>query len=360
MAPQDPADDPELLGKRKVDHLTLCRDEDVESRATRTLLDQVRLLHDSLPELDLDAIDLRTTLAGLPLRAPLMISGMTGGAAMARDVNRTLAQVAEEFGFAFGVGSQRAMLRDPALTDTYRVRDVAPSVALLGNIGAVQAAQCSLAELQDLVAAIGANALCIHLNPAQEVVQGHGDRDFRGCLDRIELAVAELGVPVVVKETGCGMSPSTLRRLRRAGVQTVDVSGAGGTTWVGVETLRAEAHLRTVGETLWDWGVPTAPSIVYARREGMEVIASGGIRDGLDAARALALGASVASSALPWLRAAMNGGLDAARKLASTNVAVLRATMLLTGSPDVAALRRAPRVLGAELRGWLDGVEESP
>lgn len=355
MAPQDHADDPSLLGQRKIDHLVLCRDEAVEYRAQSTLLEEVRLLHSSLPELDAAEIQLATTVAGLQLAAPILISGMTGGASLASEVNRTLAQVAEQFGFGFGVGSQRAMLRDPALLATYAVRDVAPRVVLLGNIGAVQAAACSSQEIAELVSAIDANALCIHLNPAQEIVQAHGDRNFRGCLDGIARAVRDLSVPVIVKETGCGLSPAVLARLAEIGVKTVDVSGAGGTTWVGVETLRAEGRLRTLGETLWDWGTPTAASIVYARRAGMEVIASGGIRNGLDSARAIALGATAASSALPWLRAAMSsGGAEAARELAHQTIETLRAVMLLTGSDGVAALQRAPRVLGRPLRDWLD------
>lgn len=347
-------DDPQLLEQRKADHLTLCADEDVEARGATTLLEQVHLVHCSLPELAVDEIDMSVELVGKRLRVPLMISGMTGGTGVARDVNRILAQVAQRHGMGFGVGSQRAMMRDPQLATSYEVRDVAPEVVLFGNIGVVQAAQSSTAEIGDLVGAIGADALCVHLNPAQEIIQDHGDRDFRGCVDAIARLVDELPVPVVAKETGCGMSANVVERLMKAGVTTVDVSGAGGTTWIGVEALRARGGRADVGKVLWDWGIPTAATVALASRAGATVIASGGIRDGLDCARALALGAQVASAALPYLRAAMSGGEEAADAVAEAMVKTLRAVMLLTGTRDVAGLREAPRVIGPALRRWLE------
>ncbi len=346
-------DDPALLGKRKTDHIELCRDADVEYRRRGTLLDEVTLLHDALPEFAVDEVDLASRLAGRRLRAPLLVTGMTGGATEAAAINRGLARVAQELGIAFGVGSQRAMLRDPALAATYQVRDVAPDVVLLGNIGAVQAAAMSTAEARELVEAIGADALCVHLNPAQEMIQEHGDRDLRGCLDAIGRLAAELPVPVIAKETGCGMSPRVLDRLAAVGVRTVDVSGAGGTTWVGVEALRATTT-RTLGETLWDWGIPTAACVAWAARRDLHVIASGGIRDGLDVARAIALGADVVGSALPWLRAFTSGGEEAALAMGRELIHTVRTVAVLTGSRDLRELQRAPRVLGAELTRYLD------
>jgi isopentenyl-diphosphate Delta-isomerase len=347
-------DNPVLLGQRKVDHLNLCNDADVESRGRTTLLEQVHLMHDSLPELSFAQLNTEVALCGRTLRAPLMVSGMTGGADVAREINRTIARVAERYGLAFGVGSQRAMLRDLTLTASYEVRDVAPDVVLFGNIGAVQAASSSTAEIRELVKRIGADALCVHLNPGQEMIQEHGDRDFRGCIDAIDRLANELDVPVIAKETGCGMSRRTLARLRQAGITTVDVSGTGGTTWVGVEALRARGAQAQLGELLWNWGVPTAPSVAWAAQSGMITIASGGIRNGLDAARAIVLGATVASSALPWLRATMTRGAEGAQEVAEEQLLALRTVMLLTGSADVAALQRAPRVYGDELQRWLN------
>ena len=347
-------DNPVLLGQRKVDHLNLCNDAQVEARGRSTLLEQVHLMHDSLPELAFADLNTQVELCGRTLAAPLMVSGMTGGADAAREINRTIARVAERYGLAFGVGSQRAMLRDPALTASYEVRDVAPNLVLFGNIGAVQATTSTTSEISELVKRIGADALCVHLNPGQEMIQAHGDRDFQGCADAIERLANELHVPVIAKETGCGMSRRTLARLRKAGITTVDVSGAGGTTWVGVEALRARGVQAQLGELLWDWGVPTAPSIAWAAESGMVTIASGGIRNGLDAARAIALGARVASSALPWLRATMARGEEGAQQVAEEQLLALRTIMVLTGSADVAALQRAPRLYGSELQQWLN------
>ena len=221
------------ISERKQSHLKLCTSEDVEHRSG-TLLDDVHLLHDSLPELSVDEVDLSCELFGRRLEAPILISGMTGGTPEAAQVNFALATVAQKCGLGMGVGSQRPMLLSPDAAESYRVRAVAPDILLLANLGAVQARDAGPARVAELVEAIGANALCIHLNAAQELVQAEGDRDFRGCLLAIQELVESLAVPVVVKETGCGLSPGTLERLLAVGVRWVDVSGAGGTTWTGV------------------------------------------------------------------------------------------------------------------------------
>jgi isopentenyl-diphosphate delta-isomerase len=282
-----------------------------------------------------------------------MISGMTGGPDSAGAINRELARVAQEYGLAFGLGSQRPMLDDEDAVKTYAVRDVAPTVFLCGNIGFVQAAAMSSNQLEDLVGQVDANALCIHLNPAQELIQDSGDRDFRGCIDGIARAVESLDVPVLGKETGSGMSRRVLRRLFDAGVRTVDVSGAGGTTWVGVEALRGAPETKQVGAALWEWGIPTAASVMFAKEAGHGVIASGGIRTGLDCAKAIALGANVASCALPFLQAAHTGGADAAAAVASTMLRTLRTAMLLTGSSTIAELESAPKLIGPNLNRWI-------
>ena len=348
------------IGERKLSHLELCATHDVESHAS-TLLDQVHLLHEALPELSLDEVDPSVELFGRRLQAPILISGMTGGTARAREVNRALATAAQKLGLGMGVGSQRAMLVDPASADSYRVRDTAPDILLLANLGAVQAREAGLRRVARLVDEIGANALCIHLNAAQELVQDEGDRDFRGCLRAIERLVRELRVGLIVKETGCGLAPATLARLAEIGVTTVDVSGSGGTTWTGVEALRGSPRQRALGRELREWGIPTAASIVYARRAGLRVIASGGIRGALDVARALALGADAASLALPFLRAHEQGGERGVLELAERIGEGLRAVMLLTGARRPEALRRVPRRVGATLRSWVDdGPGASP
>ncbi len=351
MSPHDPHNDKQGIRQRKVDHIDLCTREDVEQRLTTTLLEEVTLLHRSLPELAVEEIDLGADLWGRRLKAPLCVSGMTGGAEAAQRINLELAKVAQRFGLAFGVGSQRAMLIDPALRDTYAVREVAPDILLLGNIGLVQAAQTPVDKVRELVRAIEADALCVHLNPAQEMIQAGGDRDFRGGVETFKRLVGELGIPIIAKETGCGIAPQTARQLAEAGVSWVDVSGAGGTTWVGVEALRAKPGRREVGEDYWEWGVPTAASVLFARREGLQVIASGGLRNSYECARALALGASLCSMALPFLRAVQESP-EAAEAFATRLIDGLQVAMTLTGSRTLADLQRAPRLHGPNLRRW--------
>jgi isopentenyl-diphosphate Delta-isomerase len=341
------------ISERKSSHLSLCATEDVEHHAG-TLLDEVRLLHEALPDLSLDEVALDTELFGKRLRAPLVISGMTGGTDEAGRLNRALAATAQKLGVAMGVGSQRAMLLDPRQTESYRVREVAPDILLFANLGAVQARESGPAAVAELVRAVGADALCVHLNVAQELVQDDGDRDFRGCLAAIAELAKRLPVPVIAKETGCGIAPGALARLRDAGIEWVDVSGAGGTSWTAVESLRGSARQQALGRELREWGIPTAAAVVYAARAGLRVIASGGIRGAVDAAAALALGADAVSLALPFLKAFAEGGQTGVLTAGERLIEGLRVVALLTGARDARALRRVPRVLGANLARWIE------
>jgi isopentenyl-diphosphate delta-isomerase len=356
------------IGQRKADHLALCAEGDVGFRRASTLLECVQLVHDALPDMKVSEVDLSTTVLGKTLRAPLVIAAMTGGTDQAGRINRELASIAEERGYGFGLGSQRAMHVRPGVGGTYRVREVAPKTLILGNVGVVQARAMTTGEVRVLVDEVGADAVCIHLNPAMELVQPGGDRDFAGGLDTIHRIARDLGAPVVVKETGCGLSPSVGRRLREIGVLHVDVSGAGGTSWVGVETKRAQSEgdvpAEALGQAFWDWGVPTGASVALLAPMGFEtIVATGGIASGLDAARAIALGATAAGIARPVLKALLSGGpsdtdLSKGRAAAMSQLdaieAELRAAMLLTGSRNVAALRRAPRVTLPPLTSWIE------
>lgn len=336
---------------RKADHLDLCATDDVSFRDKSTLFDEVELVHDALPELSLDDVDLSVSLAGHRLRAPLVIAAMTGGLERAERVNRDLASVAEEHGLAFGFGSMRPLLEN-GVTAGYLVRDDAPTAVLFGNLGVVQARAASTAQIADLIGRTGVNALCVHLNPAMEVVQPGGDRDFRGGLDTVARLVAELPVPVIVKETGCGLSRSVAERVQKVGVRTVDVSGAGGTSWVGVETLRAKAT-KSLGERFWEWGIPTAASVAMLRGTGVEVIATGGVRHGLDVAKALALGATAGGLARPFLQAHGDGGRAAASAMARALIDEIRLACLLTGSARATDLGDRPAVIGPRLERWI-------
>lgn len=349
--------DEPAIARRKADHLEVAASGRADF-AKSTLLEHVHLVHQALPELALDAIDLTTELVGKTLRAPLVITGMTGGTAEAAAVNRDLARAAQEAGVAFGVGSQRAMDEHPELASSYEVRDVAPAVVLLGNVGAVQALAMGPARVIELAKRIGADALAVHLNPGQELIQHQGDRDFRGVRDAIARLVEAAPFPVLVKETGCGLSIEAARALAGAGVTTVDVAGAGGTSWVAVEAVRAAegSDASSLGAELRDWGLPTAVSVVACVRARLAVIASGGMRSGYDIARALALGARAGGMAAPMLRAQRAGGLDGVRGEIARFIAAIRAVCLLTGCARSADLAHAPRHLGAPLRSFLDDL----
>ncbi len=346
------------ISSRKDDHIALCETDEVAFQGKTNLLDDVDLVHDALPELAVDDIDLSTVFAGRSLRAPLIIAAMTGGTDAADSINRDLARVAQAHGIGFGFGSQRPLLQH-GIQAGYQVRDEAPDALVLGNIGVVQARATPTGRLQELIASCGADAICVHLNPAMEVVQPEGDRDFSGGLDTIARLVAELNVPVVVKETGCGLSRSVGERLAAVGVRWVDTSGAGGTSWVGVETLRAPESssggvgTRELGQAFWDWGIPTAASVVQLGGLGLGICATGGVSSGLHAARAIALGATCAGMARPFLQARSRGGLEALDAAVGQVIEELRLAVLLSGARTPAELQQKPVLLGPRLRRWV-------
>ncbi len=345
------------IASRKADHIALCVDGDVGFEHKTNLFEDIELEHDALPELDMDEIDLSTTFALVRLRAPLIIAAMTGGTADADRINRELAAAAQHFGLGFGFGSQRPLLMR-GIRDGYFIRDVAPDALVLGNIGVVQARETPTARLRELIDQTGCDALCVHLNPAMEVIQPGGDRDFRGGLDTIRRLVGELGKPIIVKETGCGLSRRVGERLLGAGVTHVDTSGAGGTSWVAVEAARAKDGQRALGERFLDWGITTAASVAQLRGLGLTVCATGGISNGLEIAKALALGATCAGVARPLLQAQARGELHAAIQALLDE---LRVACLLTGAGSVRDLADVPRRVGARLAGWANvGLDAAP
>ncbi|MBJ6762001.1 type 2 isopentenyl-diphosphate Delta-isomerase [Myxococcaceae bacterium JPH2] len=346
----------DTTARRKDSHLDLCATGEVEPRENRTLLEDVRLVHCAMPELAVDEVDLSASFLGKRLRYPLLVTGMTGGTERAGAVNRDLALLAERNGLAFGVGSQRAMAEDTARAASYQVRDVAPTVALVGNIGLYQAVGLGVDGVRRLADAIGADGMALHLNAGQELTQPEGDRDFRGGYPVVEGLVRAFGNRLLVKETGCGIGPEVARRLAELGVRNIDVSGLGGTSWVRVEQLRARGVQAQVGAEFSGWGIPTAAAIATVRRAvGPDVclVGSGGLRTGLDVAKAIALGADLGGLALPLFRAQQAGGLEGAEEALQVILAGLRQALVLTGSRSCAELRQRPRVIFGELKDWM-------
>lgn len=343
---------PTEIINRKLSHFELCANHEVEFRTKTTLLEAVELVHQPLTETVLEDIDLSVEVLGKRLQYPLVITGMTGGAEEVDVFNREIAALADRLGIGFGVGSQRVMLRYPEIAGTFQVRDVAPNVLLFGNIGIAQAREMASADVVRLGEAIGADAMCVHLNTAMEVIQEHGDHEFRGSLATIRRLVAESPLPIIAKETGCGFARESGAKLATAGVRWVDVSGAGGTSWVGVETIRNRA-LRHLGEAFWDWGIPTAASVCELRGLNLNLIASGGIRNGMQAAKALALGAKVVGVALPVLRAYTSGGVEAVEAFFQSFFDELRVAVMLCGAASVADLTPDHVVICGELLDWV-------
>ncbi|WP_110669149.1 type 2 isopentenyl-diphosphate Delta-isomerase [Salinicola halophilus] len=336
------------LLQRKNDHLDIVLDPRRAVSAVSSGFERFRFAHCALPELDLDTIDLSTTLFGRELAAPLLISSMTGGAERALTINRHLAEAAQRLGLAMGVGSQRIALESAANVGLDRtLREIAPDVPLLANLGAAQIhGERGLDYARRAVAMIDADALIVHLNPLQEALQHGGDRDWRGTLEAIAAVVVALPVPVVIKEVGAGLSVDVARRLADVGVGMLDVAGAGGTSWAAVEGERSpDPHRRAVAMAFADWGIPTAAAVRDVREAlpEMPLIASGGIKDGIDVAKALALGADLVGQAAATLTGATTSS-DAVVEHFQVVIDQLRVACFCTGSADLAALRHAPLI----------------
>jgi isopentenyl-diphosphate Delta-isomerase len=328
---------------RKADHLRICLDETVQCQGITSGFERYRFEHCCLPELDYAEISIATCFLRKTLSAPLLISSMTGGTPLAKTINTRLARVAQHYKIAMGVGSQRIALEKPEVADTFSVRSLAPDILLFANLGAVQLNYgCTVEDAQRLVDTLEADALILHLNPLQECVQSHGDRNFRGLFAKMETLCQRLTVPVIAKEVGNGISAAMATRLSNVGIAAIDVAGAGGTSWAKVEGERAEDELqRRLGITFADWGMPTADCISTIRAQDATVplIASGGVRNGLDVAKAIALGADLVGMAFPFLKAAHSSEEELV-SLMDVLIAELKTTLFCTGSENLEALCR--------------------
>ena len=363
--------DAEEIQRRKGEHLQLAAEGDVETRATPGWED-IHLLHDALPTIDAASIDLTTKLLGHTLRLPLVISGMTGGHGRAIAVNEMLARVAERAGIAIGVGSQRAALRDPTLVPTYSVvRENAPSAFVIANVGVSQLvkqgkeAPLAAKDIHTIVRMVGANALALHLNYLEESVQPEGQTRATGTEAAIRALTRASPVPIIAKETGAGISRPVAMRLRRLGVKAIDVGGVGGTSFAAIEGLRAgergDALRMSLGERFRDWGLPTAVAVLGASASRLPIIATGGVRSGLDAAKALALGATAVGVGRPLLQAALKGEQACLDWLAAFELE-LRSAVFLSGIKRASDLSRVDVVITGRSKAWMDqlGYRRTP
>jgi isopentenyl-diphosphate delta-isomerase len=337
-----------MLEQRKSDHIRINLEEDVNFRQVTTGLEHYRFLHQALPEIDLAEVDPSITLFGKRLKAPLLISSMTGGTDAARQINTTLAQAAEAKGIAMGVGSQRAAVEEAGLIDSFQVRRYAPTTMLLANLGAVQLNYgYDVEHCYQAVEMIEADALILHFNAMQEAVQPEGDTRFAGLLDKVAQVCRKLPVPVIAKEVGWGFAEDTARRLVEAGVAAIDVAGSGGTSWSQVEMYRAQSEVqRRIAATFIDWGIPTTEAILAVKRAApqLPVIASGGLRNGLDIAKCIALGAIMGGMAGPFLKAATQS-LEAVLDQITITETELKISMFGIGANSIEALQHTDRLL---------------
>ena len=347
------------IEERKADHLEINLKENVQAKQVTTGFEDLRFVHKALPEINRKEIDLSTDVFGHKFLAPLIVESMTGGTPKATRINAVIARVVEKLGLGMGVGSQRAALENPKVEATFNItRKEAPNAFILANIGAPQLAQgYGIKEAEKVVKMLDADALLIHLNPLQEAVQPEGETDYAGVIEAIRKIANGITVPVIVKEIGCGIAWTEAKKLEASGVEAIDIAGAGGTSWAAVEFYRAKSRLDTsnqrLGETFWDWGIPTAVSLIETtQRVALPIIASGGLRTGLDVAKAISVGASLVGTAYPILHSAVKG-TKAVEETLQIILEELRTAMFLVGADSIQKLRKAPLIVTGKTAEWL-------
>jgi isopentenyl-diphosphate Delta-isomerase len=349
----------DVIGERKADHIEVSLKENVQALKATTGFEDVNLMHKALPELEREKIDLSTTVFGYKFSAPFFVGAMTGGTQKATKINAAIAEAVEELHLGMGVGSQRIAIDNPKVEHSFSVvREKAPTACIIANIGGPQlVSKYGVKEAKRAVDMIKANALAVHLNSLQEAVQPEGDTNYANLFQNICKLAQELPVPIIVKETGAGIAAEEAAMLEASGVAGIDVAGAGGTSWAAVEYYRAKARnddvSQRLGETFWDWGIPTAVSLVETVKSArLPVIASGGIRTGIDVTKSLALGASLASATFPFLEPATKGSEDV-KKALQYLIGEVRNTMFLVGASSVQKLQNIPVIVTGKTAQWL-------
>lgn len=345
----------DLIMSRKKDGIDIPLSNNVQSRFNSNYLEYVKFIHNALPEINFDEIQTGTEFLDYKFGAPIIIDSMTGGTPEALKINARLGALAETFGFGMGLGSQRAGLKSDTLAETYSVaRKNAPSSFLIANIGGAQLAEgLDIKMIEKIISMIDANALVIHLNPLQELIQPEGEPRYRGVLEKISKITESINIPIIVKEVGAGISRDVALILEKAKVHCINIAGSGGTSWAGIEKIRAHKVKNDIkehlGELFWDWGIPTALSLIEVRNSvEIPLIASGGIRNGLEIAKCISLGANMCAMAYPFLKAASESK-ETLFKFSELIINELKGTMFLTGSSNILDLSKSRLILTGEL-----------
>jgi isopentenyl-diphosphate Delta-isomerase len=359
----DSEDFVEQIKRRKREGIEIPLTENVQGKKNSTYLEYVKLFHNALPEIDYDEIDLSTQFLNKSFSAPLIIDSMTGGTDEAFLINKRLGQIAEKYGLGMGLGSQRAGLKSEKLIESYSIaRNVAPNAFLIANIGGAQLSDgLSTVDVIKIIKMIDADALAIHLNPLQELIQPEGEPRFKGILQRISNLVQDIEIPIIVKEVGSGISADVALRLEKSGVRSINVAGSGGTSWAGIEKIRADQHNEYIksqlGELFWDWGIPTALSILLVSRSvKIPIIASGGLRNGLEIAKCMILGSNLCAMAFPFLKRAAQSE-EELEKFTRLILSEIRSTMFLLGTKDIGSLKNTRYILIDKLASVLGNYE---
>jgi isopentenyl-diphosphate delta-isomerase len=337
--------------KRKNEHLMLSIQKKVEFKNKTNGFEDIELIYDALPHVNKKEIDLSTEFFGKKFNAPIMAAAITGGTPKAKKINKDIARACEELGLGMGLGSQRAMLEDSKLTSTYQVRDVAPNIFLAGNIGVMQVNEFGSKKISKALNDVGADALALHINAGQEAMQFEGDTDFKNALNSIKKLKKELKKPFFVKEVGCGISKKVAKEIQKLKIKGIDVGGAGGTSWIGLDSLRGKSDL---GKVYWDFGIPTSASLILTKKHFKgKIIATGGIRNGLDCVKALVLGADLCGIALPVLKAQNKAGSKGVKKYLKKLIEEIKTGMFVCGAKNLKELKKKKFIATGKINEWI-------
>ncbi len=349
----------EEIENRKFEHIIICIEENIEANYKKTGFQDIEFIHRALPEIDFNEIDTSINIFNHQFNSPILINAMTGGHEVSKKINKNLAKLAKEFNISLALGSQRAAIKDPSLEYTYNIaRETAPDAFIIGNLGAPQISdEYGMFEINRAIKMIQANAFTIHLNALQECLQSEGDPFYKGVINGLQKIKKDIKIPLIVKETGAGIAKEEIMLLKNLEIDAVDISGVGGTSWAAVEYYRSKDKVKTLPEitkTFWDWGIPTAVATIEASTIGINLISSGGVRNGLDIAKAIAIGADLVGISLPFLKPAYEDDYNKLKELMEKFIKELKIAMFLTKSKNLNDLKNSNLIISGTTKNWLE------